>query len=134
MKDKLIDINLSVIITGNEVVANLGFINTTSKKVYLDQQTVCYGNEVRGNYFKIRNEKGKDVDYKGMLLCRDINPEYFVMLNPNEKFETKVNLSEVYELKKGKKYTIQYSTYHPSYLKEQELTKIESNVIEMLYK
>jgi hypothetical protein len=129
-----LDIELSAHVVNGELVAHLSFVNNTENRLYLDEQTVCYNNRIRGDFFKIKNEKGKEVDYTGMKVCRDIDPELFIKLNSGEKLETDINLSEVYEIKKGKKYTIHYSTYHPSYLKEQELTKIGSNEVEVVYK
>ena len=134
MKEKLVDINLSIDIMGNEIVASLGFMNTDSKSVHLDQQTICYDNIVCGDYFKIKDERGRKVEYNGMMVSREIDPEYFITLSPKEILEIKVKLSDIYQFKKGKKYNVQYSTYHPSYLEEQDLTKLESNVVEVVYK
>lgn len=134
MKEKLVDILLVVENKANDIIANLSFMNVTPKKVFLDEQTICHDRTVRGDYFKILDEKGKKVDYTGVLVSRDITPECFVILNPDQKLETSVSLSEIYKLKKGKKYTIQYSAYNPSYPKEQEFTKIGSNVVEIVYK
>jgi hypothetical protein len=133
MKEKIVDIFMSVENKTNEVIANLCFMNVASKKVFLDEQTICYDRTVRGDYFKIYDESGKKVDYIGVLVSRDITPECFLILNPEQKLETSVNLSEIYKLEKGEKYTIQYSTYHPSYLNEQEFTKIGSNMVEIDY-
>ena len=94
---------------------------------------MCYWCVEGFRWIKIKNEKGKEVDYTGIKVSRDIIPENFFVLNSGEKIESDIKLSEVYELKKGKKYTIQFSTYHPSYLEPQELTKLESNVIEVNY-
>lgn len=134
MEVKIIDIELSAQVINGQLIAHLCLVNDTSKKMYLDEQTICYNNRIRGDFFKIKNDKGKDVDYTGIKVCRDIKDEHFITLNPGETLETYITLSEVYELKKGRKYTIQYSTYHPSYLEEDELAKIESNVIEIVYK
>ena len=133
MEALLVDIQLTVKINGSEMIAFLCFKNVDSKKLYLDEQTICFDNRVRGNYFKVNDEQGEKVDYIGMLVSREIKPELFVTLNPTEKVEAKISLNEVYELKKGMKYTIQYSTYHPSYLKEQHFAKIESNKVELTY-
>lgn len=134
MKEKIIDIQLAVDIIQEDAVASISFSNMSSKKYFLDQQTICYNNIVRGAYFKIKNEKGKDVDYEGMLVSRDIDPDYFLMLNPGEVYKAEIKLNELYTLKKGKKYTIQYSAFNPSYLQEQELTRMQSNVTEFVYK
>jgi hypothetical protein len=129
----LIDIQLTVEVKGSEMIAFLCFKNADSKKIYLDEQTICFDNRVRGNYFKVNDEQGEKVDYIGMFVSREIRPELFVTLNPTEKIETNISLNEVYEIQRGKKYTIQYSTYHPSYLQEQHFAKIESNKVEITY-
>jgi hypothetical protein len=134
MNEKLVEIELTADVINGDLVAHMCFVNNTNKVVYLDDQTICYENRIRGDYFKIKNEKGKEVDYTGQKGCRDLKPELFLKLNLKGKIETYINLSEVYELKKGKKYTIQYAAYHPSYLEEQELAKIESNIVEVVYK
>ena len=134
MEEKVIDIQLSIDVIQEDAVACLSFSNMSSNKYFLDQQTICYNNIVRGAYFKIRNEKGKDVDYEGMLVSRDIDPDYFLALNPGEIYKAEIKINELYTLKKGKKYTIQYSAFNPSYLKEQKLTIMQSNVIEFVYK
>ena len=133
MAVKIIDIELSARVINGQLVAHLCLVNNSSNNMYLDEQTICYNNRVRGDFFKIKNEKCEDVDYTGIKVCRDIKPENFIPLAPAEKLETDINLSDVYELEKGRKYAIQYSTYHPSYLEEEELTKIKSNVIEIVY-
>ncbi|OQP53565.1 hypothetical protein [Niastella populi] len=134
MSDQIIDVNLSVKVINGQLIAHLCIANTASKMVYLDDQTICYDNTIRGDYFRIKTEKGKLIDYTGMKVCREVNPESFLKLNVNEKLETDINLSEVYELKKGKKYTIQYSAFQPPYFEEQDLAKIDSNVIDIIYK
>ena len=133
MADKLVDILLAVKIENGAMVAHLQFSNVTSKKVHLDEQTICFYKKTYDDLFLIKDEKGRIIDYAGAKVKRDIDPEYFQHLNPGEKIETSVNLSEVYEVKKGEKYTIQYSTYHPDYLHEQEFTEIESNPVEIVY-
>lgn len=125
---------LSVCVIHGELIVHLSLVNNSPDKMYLDEQTICYNGRVRGDFFKIKNEKGKEVDYTGIKVSRDIIPENFFVLNSGEKIESDIKLSEVYELKKGKKYTIQFSTYHPSYLEPQELTKLESNIVEVNYK
>lgn len=130
---KVIDIELSARVINGQLVAHLCLLNNSSNNMYLDEQTICYNNRVRGDFFKIKNEKCEDVDYTGIKVSRDINPENFILLAPAEKLETDISLSDVYELEKGRKYVIQYSTYHPSYLDEDELTKLKSNVVEIVY-
>lgn len=131
---KIINMELSVCVIHGELIVHLSLVNNSPDKMYLDEQTICYNGRVRGDFFKIKNEKGKEVDYTGIKVSRDIIPENFFVLNSGEKIESDIKLSEVYELKKGKKYTIQFSTYHPSYLEPQELTKLESNIVEVNYK
>jgi hypothetical protein len=133
MDIKTISIELSAKVINDELLANLSLVNDTSNEMYLDEQTICYEGRVRGDFFKIKNEQGEDVDYTGLKVSRDIKPENFIILTSGQKIEVNVNLSKVYELIKGMKYTIQYSTYHPSCFDDEDLTKIESNKVEISF-
>jgi hypothetical protein len=85
--------------------------------------------------FFITNHNNVQVSYIGSIKNRLIRPEDFVQLEKEEEFKSIVNINEVYEIKKGDKYTIQYTTYNPSsYDPEDEtMIKMESNKVEIYY-
>ena len=133
MQTKFISIHLSVEVKDRLLLAQLLFHNNTTEVVYLDNQTICLDGKTRRSVFNITNEKSKKVDYIGMLVNRVVVPEDFIPLKAGDKIETRVALNEVYEVKKGRKYTIQFSVYHPNYKDEGDLNKIESNKVEITY-
>jgi hypothetical protein len=67
------------------------------------------------------------------MVKRDVEQEDFIVLTPGQKKETSVLLNEGYELKKGRKYSVQYVAFNPPYLELQELMKMESNKVEIVY-
>jgi len=133
MSEKLIDIELLVSINENEFIANLVFKNNTDKRVFLDRLTICYNNKIENNLFKILDKNNDRVDYKGVMVKRDVSSEDFISINSGESIETNIALDEVYKVNKGNKYTIQYYAYNPSYKDISELTKLESNKVEVAY-
>lgn len=133
MSNVLVDVLLSLSIERDLMIAHLQFSNVVNEVVYLDEETICYDNDVSNIYFLIVDERGKEVAYRGMMGKRPIDPEFFVHLKPGEKIETEVNLSEVYDIKEGGKYTIKYSAHNPYYMDVQEGFDMESNKVEILY-
>jgi hypothetical protein len=133
MQIELVDIHLSVDINNEELIAHLLFSNNTSDKIYLDKLTICFSNKIRNDYFRITDTRSRIIDYHGVMINRDVEPGDFLELLPGEKVETNVKLNEVYKLKKGKKYTIQYFTNHPSLVNENGFEKLESNKVEIIY-
>jgi hypothetical protein len=133
MEEKVVDINLSVVVHGELMLAQLIFFNNTSDKIFLDNQTICVDNKTRRNVFVITDEQNKKIDYIGMMVKRIVVPEDFISLNPGEKIVSTIQLNDVYKLKKGHQYIIQYSVYHPTYMDEEGFTKIESNKVEVVY-
>lgn len=132
MKNMLPEINLSVEKKQDSLIAHLTFFNNTGNDLYLDQQTICLDSELQRNLFSILEQK-KRIEYVGMMVKRDVEPEDFIVLNSGQKRETSVLLSEGYELKKGRKYSIQYVAFNPPYLELQELMKMQSNQVEITY-
>jgi hypothetical protein len=133
MAEKLVDIDLSVNINNSELVAHLVFTNKTDKSVFLDRLTICYDNKIQNNLFKILDKNNERVDYKGVMVKRDVSSEDFITVNAGESIESNISLNEVYKVNKGNKYIIQYYAYNPAYLDISELTKLESNKVEIVY-
>ena len=115
MEKEVLDIHLSVEIKQNITIAHLRFSNNTSNKIYLDRQTICFEIELQRNLFSITNGNDNKMDYVGVMIKRDVEPEDFIVLNGGENKETSVVLNEGYELVKGKKYNIQYIAFNPPY-------------------
>lgn len=132
MNEILPEINLSVEKRQDDLIAHLTFFNNTANDLYLDQQTICFDIGLQRNVFSILEQK-KRLEYVGMMVKRDVEPEDFIVLNAGQKKETRVLLNEGYELKKGRRYSIQYIAFNPPYLKLQELMKMESNKVELSY-
>lgn len=126
------EINLSIEKRQDDLIAHLTFFNNTTNDLYLDQQTICSDIKLQRNLFSILEQK-KRLDYVGIMVKRVVEPEDFIVLNSGQKIETSVLLNECYELKKGRKYSIQYIGFNPSYLELQELMKMESNKVDCFY-
>lgn len=135
MKNKrmFVNVNLEVNIKENEMLAHLIFSNNTLNRIYLDTKTICANGQTRRNIFNITDAENNKVNYIGILEKRFVVPEDFIVLESGSKIETNIPLNEVYRLNKGRKYFIQYSVYQPSYKDEQEVSKIESNMVEVVY-
>jgi hypothetical protein len=131
MELKFIDIDLDLVVKGNSILAHLVFTNNTTKNLMLDKFIICYNNSIRNNLFKILDGNNRRIDYLGPLVKRYITKEDFISVSPGEMIETSITLNEVYEVKNGKKYTIQFSAYHPTNIEGSEITKIESNSVEI---
>jgi hypothetical protein len=128
-----VDVNLEVNINDYKMQAHLIFSNNTLREIYLDKKTICTDGQTRRSLFKITDTNNNKINYTGILEKRFVLPEDFIVLDSGSKIETSIPVNEVYKLNKGKKYFIQYSVYHPSYKDEQEVIKIESNTVEVVY-
>ena len=133
MPQKLVDIDLSVVVRENEVVAHLVFSNNTDERIFLDRITICYNSKIQNNLFKVLDKNNNRIDYKGVMLKREITPEDFIAVSPGENIETNIELDKVYKVEKGNSYAIQYYAYNPSYKDKLGLTKLESNTVEVVY-
>ena len=133
MDISFIKVELSVAKKDRKIFANLTFSNNSFEIVSLDKLRICHGNKIQNSLFKIFDEKKRMIDYDGPMVKRFITAEDFIMIDPGQKIETSVQLDNVYELKIGKKYTIQYSAYLNDNLKDSGIEKIESNVVEVVY-
>ena len=133
MESNLIDVQLSVEIKEEALVAHLSFQNKSPKKVFLDKQTIYYKGEVRNNYLEIYNREDEEIDYLGIMANCTLLPEDFIELGPGKELKTTIQLNNFYKLDKGDKYSIQYYACNPSFLKEQQLMQMESNKVEITY-
>jgi hypothetical protein len=133
MQKKALNIYLSVEQSGDDIIAHLLFQNNGVDDIYLDTWAISVGNIFVNDLFSIFDENNNSVSYSGMLARRDVVPEDFVILNPQEEIKTKIYLNKGYKLTKGKKYTIRYCANNPSYLGKQHLMDLLSNKVEIFY-
>lgn len=133
MESDLIEVQLSVEIKNETVIAHLFFQNKSEGKIYLNKQLIYHEGMVRNNYFEITNNSNNEADYLGIMANCIRKPEEFVELGPDEKIYTTIQLNEYYELIKGCKYNIQYSAFNPSFSEDQELLQMQSNEVEISY-
>jgi hypothetical protein len=132
MDNKKIDVQLAVEVKDEIVLAHLHFTNVSTEQIRLDTWAIFADKKIRNDYFKIFDEKNKEVDYTGMLVKRMFRPEDYIVFNAGEKIEASIEIQSVYELLKGKKYIINYFTYHPASL-DRGLIQLESNTVEFSY-
>lgn len=133
MDNKKIDVHLTVEVKEDLVLAHLRFTNVSTENIHLDTWAIFADKKISNDYFKIVNEKNKEVDYTGMLVSRVFRPEDYIVFNAGDKIETSIDIHSVYELVKGKKYIINYVTYHPATLESGGLLQLESNKVEFRY-
>ncbi|HEY8895183.1 MAG TPA: hypothetical protein VIM79_10225 [Niastella sp.] len=133
MKNKLVNVQLAVDLKGDSLIANMIFLNISDGDIYLDGQTICIDNETRRNVFEILDEQNAEVGYTGAYVYREVVPQDYVKLEVGQKLESKIVLSDVYKLKKGQRYTIQYTVFHPTYMDDAGFTQFESNKVEISY-
>jgi hypothetical protein len=133
MESDSIEVQLSVEIKNEMVIAHLLFQNKSERKIYLNKQLIYDDGIVRNNYFEITSNINSEADYLGIMANCIRMPEEFVELNPDEKVHASIQLSEYYELIKGCKYNIQYSAFNPSFSEDQELMEMQSNKVEISY-
>jgi hypothetical protein len=131
---KSIDVNLSIELVDDLVMANVLFTNNNSEdKIYLDPITICADDVFRNNIFSITDENGIHVLYSGIMGKRMILPEDFIELEPGENIQTKITINKGYNLVKGHKYSIRFCANNPSYLGKQKLIDLFSNKVEITY-
>lgn len=133
MEVKLPNTRLSLELKQNDLIAHLSFTNNTPKGLYLDMQTICFDGELERNLFTIVDKENKRIEYDGMMIKRDVEPDDFTVLEAGETKEINVKLNEVYKLTKGQEYHIQYVAFNPPYLEEQGLMKFQSNIVKVTY-
>lgn len=133
MESDLIEVQLSVEITDETVIAHLLFQNKSERIIYLNKQLIYDDGIARNNYFEITDNSNNEADYLGIMANCIRNPEEFVELGPDEKIHSSIQLNEYYELIKGYKYNIQYYAFNPSFSEDQELMEMQSNKVEISY-
>ena len=133
MKEEFVNVQLAVDLKGDSLIANMIFLNNSNVDIYLDGQTICIDNKTRRNVFEIFDEQNAEVGYTGAYVYREVVPEDYVKLEVGQKLESKIVLSDVYKLTKGRKYTIQYTVLHPTYMDGAGFTQFESNKVEISY-
>lgn len=133
MKEEIVKVQLDVDLKGDSLIANMIFLNSSNVDIYLDGQTICIDNKTRRNVFEILDEQNAEVGYTGAYVYREVVPEDYVKLEVGQKLESKIVLSDVYKLTKGRKYTIQYTVLHPTYMDDAGFTQFESNKVEISY-
>lgn len=129
----LFKVQMNVEVKGDALEACLVFVNNTSDNLYLDGMTLCWKNKIDRNIFVITDSNGDNVSYTESIKNRVVRKEDFVLLNKGEQFKSIVNINDAYNVKKGRKYKIQYYTYNPcSYdPNDSTLIKMESNIVEV---
>lgn len=133
MESDLIEVQLSVDIKNEAVIAHLFFQNKSAKKIYLNKQILYYDGIARNKYFEITSNRNNKIDYLGIMANCIRKPEEFVELGPGEKIQSTIQLNKYYDLIKGDKYSIQYDAFNPTYSKEQQLMQMQSNRVEINY-
>lgn len=131
----LFNVKLEVEIVENKLKATLLFKNDMPQRIYLDGMTLCWKNKVQRDVFKIKDIENTDVDYIGAMLQRVLVPESFLPIDSGEQFEANAILNEVYDIKKGQRYFVQYYAYNPSSFDPDDdtLIRMESNIVEVAY-
>jgi hypothetical protein len=131
----LFKVQMSIAINGEDMEAILLFKNSTPAPLYLDGMTLCWKNRIERDVFSITDSDGREVDYVESIKNRIIKPEDFVQLKVGDQFKVVVNINEAYHVKKGEKYSVQYSTYNPSSYDSNDhtLIKFESDKVEVAY-
>ncbi|WP_143774010.1 hypothetical protein [Niastella vici] len=128
-------VQMSIVIKDEVMEACLLFENNMPDTIYLDGMTLCWKNKIERDMFVIIDKSGNEVDYIESIKNREIKPEDFVQLNKGDQFKAIVNINEAYDLRKGEKYTVQYSAYNPSSYDPDDhmLIKMESDVVDVIY-
>ena len=134
MEFLLMNVHLSVEIKDDLLVAHLVFLNKSPQKIYLDGLTLCCKNKVERDVFTISDEGGRVVAYTGKMLKRTVMPGEFIPLDVGGQVVTTAALNDVYKVRMGNRYVVQYKTYNPQTLHDDDpLIKMESNKIEIIY-
>jgi hypothetical protein len=133
VKDKLLNIKLSIDVINDDVIGNLVFSNESSHIIYLDVWTVGIHDLLTSSIFSIIDDENNYVPYYGMMGSRKIVREDFVALNQGESLQTKVVINKDYKLIKGYKYIIKFCAYNPALTDVQARLTLLSNKVEITY-
>jgi hypothetical protein len=132
MEVKKVDVFLSIEVNQEVMRAHLTFTNITPSKLHLDTWAMFVDNKVAKDYFYITDENNCAVKYIGMMVKRIFKKEDFIEIDAGEKVTACIDLEKDYRIEKGKKYSVRYSTFHPSTL-EGGIMKLESNTVSVVY-
>jgi len=133
VKNKMLNIDLSIEVINDEVIATVIFSNNSSDIIYLDGWTIGMHEMLTRSVFSITDKDGNVVPYYGAMASRRITPEDFVALNPEESIQTKITVNKDYNLVKGQKYIIRYCAYNPACPGKQPNLELWSNKVEITY-
>jgi hypothetical protein len=128
-----LEINLSVEVNNDDIIADVNFNNNSSKTFFLDSWTICEDNVIRSNVFSIVDENNKHVFYLGTIVNRKVLSDDFIALNPGESIQTKISINKDYKFEKGHRYFVRFCAYNPVYLDKQPRMELFSNKVEINY-
>lgn len=133
VKNKMLNIDLSVQMINDEVIATIIFSNNSSNIIYLDGWTIGIHERLNRSVFCITDKTDNIVPYYGVMASRIVTPEDFILLNPEESIQTKIIVNKDYNLVKGQKYIIRYSAYNPACPGRQPNLELRSNKVAISY-
>jgi hypothetical protein len=133
VKDKLLNINLSIEVINDDVIATVVFSNNSHHICYLDIWTIGMHSTLTNSVFSVIDEERNYVPYYGMMGSRKIAPEDFIALKKGESVQTKIVINNDYKLIKGKKYIIKFCAYNPTLPGIQSRLELLSNKVEITY-
>lgn len=134
METGVIEVKLSVEVSNKSVIAHLIFRNKSERNIYANKQLMYYDGMVLNDYFEIKNSKGVQIRYLGVMSNCTRKPDEYIQLGPGEAINTRVMLNEAYELKEGESYKVRYDAINPSYQQEhQQLIEMQSNKVKISY-
>jgi hypothetical protein len=133
VKDKKLNIDLSVEVNNSEVIAEVLFSNNSLQLIYLDGWSIGLYKILTSSIFSIADKDNNRIPYKGMMGSRKIVPEDFIALNPGENIRTKITVNKDYELIKGHKYIIRFCAINPACPGKQPTLDLWSNKVEITY-
>jgi hypothetical protein len=133
VKNKALNIDLSIEVVNDNVIAVVIFSNNLSNIVYLDGWTIGIHEILNRSVFHVTDVNDNVVPYYGMMASRIVTPEDFISLNPKERIQTKITVNKDYNLVKGQKYIIRYSAYNPACPGKQPNLELRSNKVEITY-
>jgi hypothetical protein len=134
VKNKNLDIDLSIDVINDEVIATVVFFNASSNVIYLDSWTIGMHQLLTRSVFSITDEGGNIIPYYGMMGSRIVTHDDFIALNPSESIQTKISINKDYKLIKGQKYVIRFCAYNPACPGKQTNLELWSNKVEVSLK
>jgi hypothetical protein len=133
VKNKMLNIDLSIDVISDEAIATIVFSNNSSDIIYLDVWTIGVHQLLTRSVFSIRDEENNVIPYFGLMGSRHITIEDFVALKPGESIQTNITINNDYKLIKGNKYVIRFCAYNPACPGKQPNLELWSNKVEITY-